>query len=131
MDGGNSTLAAHGRLDKERQSKDSRSMHGIMTSRRNSADASSTFQQFHHVLPRLMYLRQVMCPSCFPLSQMKNLGTAIELDPKGHNITCPAFGLHSSLAEHSTVGHTVLDLTNLAYQPTTNRVNYLVTPRDM
>ena len=28
--------------------------------------ALSTFQQFHHVIPRLMYLRQAMCPSCFP-----------------------------------------------------------------
>ena len=50
---------------------------------------------------------------------MKKLGMAIELDPKGDKITCPAFGLYSSLAEHSTTGHIVLDLTNLAYQPTT------------
>ena len=28
--------------------------------------ALSTFQQHHHVLPRLMCLRQVTCPSCFP-----------------------------------------------------------------
>ena len=50
---------------------------------------------------------------------MKNLGMTIELDPKGHKITCPAFGLCSSRAEHSTVADIVLDLTNLAYQPTT------------
>ena len=31
------TLAAHGRLDQERQSKDSRGMHGIMALRRNFA----------------------------------------------------------------------------------------------
>ena len=28
--------------------------------------ALSTFQQFHHVQPRLMYLRQMMCPFSFP-----------------------------------------------------------------
>ena len=50
---------------------------------------------------------------------MKNLGMTIELDPKGDKITCPAFGLYSSPAEHSTMGHIVLDLTSLAYQPTT------------
>ena len=32
-------------------------------------------------------------PFLFSLPQMKNLGTKIELDPKGHKITCPAFGL--------------------------------------
>ena len=41
----------------------------------------------------------------------------IELDPKGDKITCPAFGLYSSPAEYSTMGHIVLDLTSLAYQP--------------
>ena len=59
-----------------------------------------------------------MCPSCF-LSQIKNLGTTIEQDPKGDQITCPAFGLYFSPAEHSTLGHIVLDLMSLAYQPTT------------
>ena len=58
-------------------------------------------------------------PMLFSFSQMKNLGIAIELDPQGDKITCPPFGLHSSPAEHSTMGHIVLDLTNLAYQPTT------------
>ena len=58
-------------------------------------------------------------PILFSLSQMKNLGTTIELDPKRDKITCPAFGLYSSPAEHSTMGHIVLDLTNLAYQPPT------------
>ena len=102
MDGGNSIescqpiqhtwfwiLAAHCRLDQERQSKDSRSMHGVMASRRNSAVvtnlsclptlrqkparkvASFTFQQFHHVLPRLMCLRQVMPILFFPPSDEK------------------------------------------------------------
>ena len=66
-----------------------------------------------------MYQRQFFCPSCSSLAQMKNLGTTMELDSKGDTITCPAFGLYSSLAEHSTMGHVVLDLTNLAYQPTT------------
>ena len=120
------TLAAHGRLDQEWQSKDSSSMRGIMALRRNSVVvtnlsclptarqkparkvALSFFQRFHHVPPGLMCLRQVMCPSClFSLSQMKNFGTTIELDPKGDKITCPAFGLCSSPAEHSAMGHCV------------------------
>ena len=50
---------------------------------------------------------------------MRNLGTPIELDPQGDKITCPAFGLFSSPAEHSTMGHIVLDLTSLTYQFTT------------
>ena len=57
-------------------------------------------------------------PILFSLSQMKNLGMTIELDPKGDKITCPASGLCSSPAEYSTMGHIVLDLTSLAYQPT-------------
>ena len=131
------TLAAHSRLDQERQSKDSRSVHCIMALRRSFAVvmslscsptprqkpawtvALSTFQQHHHVLPRLMCLRQVTCPSCFPLPQTENLGTTNDLDPKRDKITCPAFGLYSSPAEHSTMGHIVLELTSLAYQPTT------------
>ena len=56
-------------------------------------------------------------PILFSLSQMKNLGTTIELDPKGDKITCPAFGLYSSPSECCTMGHIVLDLTSLAYQP--------------
>ena len=58
-------------------------------------------------------------PILFSLSQMKNLGKTIELDSKRDKFTCPAFGLYSSPAEYSTMGHIVLDLTNLAYQPTT------------
>ena len=56
-------------------------------------------------------------PTLFSLPQMKNLGMTIELDPKGDQITCPAFGLYSSPVEYSTMGHIVLDLTCLAYQP--------------
>ena len=48
---------------------------------------------------------------------MKNLGTTAELDPKGDNITCPAFGLYCSPAEYSMMEQIVLDLTSLAYQP--------------
>ena len=40
-----------------------------------------------------------------------------ELDPKGDKHKCPAFGLYSSPAEYSTMGHIVLDFTSLAYQP--------------
>ena len=56
-------------------------------------------------------------PILFSLPQMKMLGTTFELDPKGAKITCPGFGLYSSPAEYSTMGHSVLDLTTLAYQP--------------
>ena len=58
-------------------------------------------------------------PILFSLHQMKNFGMTIEPDPKGDKITCPAFGLYSSPAEYSTMGHIVLDLTSLAHQPTT------------
>ena len=58
-------------------------------------------------------------PILFSLPQMKHLGMTIEVDQKGHKITCPAFGLYSSPAEYSTKGHIVLDLTSPAYQPTT------------
>ena len=48
---------------------------------------------------------------------MKILGMTIELHPNGDKITCPAFGLYSSPAEYSTMGHIVLDLTSLPCQP--------------
>ena len=57
-------------------------------------------------------------PILFSLSQMKNLGTTIELDPEGDKITCAAFGLHLSPVEYSTMGRLVLDSTSLVYQPT-------------
>ena len=56
-------------------------------------------------------------PILFSLPQMKILGVTIELDPKGDKVTCLAFALHPSPAEYSTMGHIVLDLTSLAYQP--------------
>ena len=58
-------------------------------------------------------------PILFSLSQMEKLGTTIELDPEKDKITCPAFGLYSCPAEYSTIGHIVLDITNVACQPTT------------
>ena len=42
---------------------------------------------------------------------------------------CPASGLYSSPAERYTNGHIVLDLTNLAYQPTTNAREHPVHPK--
>ena len=57
------------------------------------------------------------CAYLILTSQLKKLGTTIELDPKGYKITCQAFGLHRSPAEYSTMGHIVLDLTCHAYQP--------------
>ena len=133
------TLAVHGRLDQERQSKYSGNMHGILALRRNSAVvtnvsclptllqklarkvAISTFQQFHHVLHKVDVLETGDVPILlFPLSKMENLGTTIELDPKGRqNYMFQILVLYSSPAEHSTMGHVVLDLTNLACQPTT------------
>ena len=56
-------------------------------------------------------------PVLFSLLRMGNLGKTIELDSKGDKITCPAFALYSSPVEYSTMGHSVLDLTSLAYQP--------------
>ena len=56
-------------------------------------------------------------PILFSQYQMKNLGMTIELDPRWDKITCTAFGSYSSPAEYSTLGHIVLDLTCLAYQP--------------
>ena len=56
-------------------------------------------------------------PILFSLAQMKLLGIDVELDPKGDKITCPAFGLYSPPSEYSTMGHIVLELTSLAYQP--------------
>ena len=58
-------------------------------------------------------------PILFSLFQMKNLGMTFELVPKGDQITCPAFGLYSCPAEHSTMAHIVLDLTTIAHQSTT------------
>ena len=40
-------------------------------------------------------------PILFSLSQMKNLGMTVELDPKGDKRTFPTFGLYSSPVEHS------------------------------
>ena len=34
-------------------------------------------------------------PILLSLSQLKNLGTTIELDPKRDKITCPALGFHN------------------------------------
>ena len=100
----------HGRLDQERQSNDSRSMHGILALRRNSAVvttlaclttrrqklarrvALSTFQQFHHVLPRVCVFETGDVPILFSLAQMKNLGMTIELYPKGDKNYMSSFG---------------------------------------
>ena len=56
-------------------------------------------------------------PILFLLQHMKILGMSLELDPKGGKSTCPTFGLHSSPAEYSIMGHIVLDFASLAYQP--------------
>ena len=58
-------------------------------------------------------------PILFVVRQMRSLCMTIELDPVVDKITCPAFDLYSSPMEYSTMGHIVLDLTSLAYQPAT------------
>ena len=124
------TLAAHGRLDQERQSNDSKSMYGVMALRRNAAVATifvfansetetckeSCIIHFPTIPPcstKVDVLETGDVPILFSLSQEKNLGTTIELDPKGDKMTCSAFGLYASPAECSAMGHIVLDLTNL------------------
>ena len=42
-------------------------------------------------------------PILFSLPQMQNWCITLELDPKGAKITCPVFGLYSSVAEYSTM----------------------------
>ena len=76
------------------------------------------FRHHLHVLPELTCLRRATCQSYSPfLTKKKSLGMTIQLDPKGDTITCPSFGMDSSPAEYFTMGHIVLDLTSLAYQP--------------
>ena len=82
-------LVAHCQLDQELQSEGSRNMRCVMALQQKVALAISrlclpslrqkrvgkvvlyTFRQYLHVLPELMCLRQVMCPSCFPSSEEK------------------------------------------------------------
>ena len=127
-------FVVHGRLDRDQPSEGSRNMHCTMALRKNFALVISPLclpilrleqvwkvvlfiiRQHPHVLPELMCLRRATCLSYSPFLQMKNLGTTIELDPRGDKITCPAFGLYSSPAENSTMGRIVLDLTCLVYQ---------------
>ena len=68
-------------------------------------------------------------PILSSLPQMRYLGITIELDPRGDKITCPAFGLFSSPADYSTMGHIVLGLTSLTYQPTSKSSNRSDHPR--
>ena len=68
-------------------------------------------------------------PILFSLLQMRHLGTTIELDPQGHKISCPAFGLFSSPAEYATLGYIVLDLRSLTYQPSTKSSNRSCYPK--
>ena len=77
----------------------------------------SIFRQHLRVLPKLDVHETGNVPIFLSLPQMKNLGMIVELDPNGDKISCPAFGLYSSPAEYSTIGHIVLDLTSLAYHP--------------
>ena len=64
-----------------------------------------------------MCLRRATCLSYSPFRRCRIWVWPLDLDPKGAKITCPAFGMYSSPDEYSTMGHIVLDLTSLAYQP--------------
>ena len=68
-------------------------------------------------------------PISFSLPQMRNLGMTIELDSQGDKIACPAFGMYSSPAEYSIMGHIVLDLTSLTYQQKIKTSDRLGNPR--
>ena len=128
-------LVVHDRLDQERRSEGSRNMRCIMALRQTSVFAISLL-----CLPTLKQKLVWECciihfptkPPCSTtvdvlqtgdvpiqnfLPQMQNFGITLELDPRGAKITCPAFGLYSSPIEYSSMGHIVLDLTSLAYQP--------------
>ena len=76
---------------------------------------SFIFRRNLHVRLDLLETSNVLV--LFSLPQMKKLGITTELHPKGDTITCPAFGLHSSPAEYSTIWHVVLDLTSFTYPP--------------
>ena len=68
-------------------------------------------------------------PILSSLPLMKNSGMTRELDPKGHKTTCPSFGMYSSPAEYSTMGHYFgLDESCV---PVKNRVSDFFTQGDM
>ena len=70
-------------------------------------------------------------PIMYSLPQTMNLGITIELVPQVDKTTCPPFRLFSSPAKFSTVGHMVLDLTSLTYQPSTESIEYSIwSPKD-
>ena len=128
-------LVAHGQLDQERQSKRFQKhalTYGITQEfcRCNNSFVfansetetcwESCINHFPTTPPwsiRVDVLETGNVPFLLSLPHMKNLGMTIESDPKEDNITCPAFGLYSSPAEYSIMGHIVLDATSLAYQP--------------
>ena len=97
-------------LDQERQSKDSRNMRCILASRQSFAVAMSP-------TTRVDVLETGDVPILFTLSQMKNLDTTIELDPKGDEFTCPAFWACTPVQQSTPQWDIVLDLTSLACQP--------------
>ena len=127
-------LDAHDQLDQEKQSEDFRNMRSIMALQQNSVLAISLFVSANSETETcresciIHFLAKPPCstivdvletgdvPILFSLPQTQNLGTTLELDPKGAKITCPAFGMYASPIEYSTMGHIVLDLTSLAYQ---------------
>ena len=88
---GSGPWLAHGRSDQERQSKDSRSMHGIMALRRNfavvkSLSCSPTPRQEPAWKNALSACQQEQ-HHVFSHTQMNNFDMTIELDPKGEKIT--------------------------------------------
>ena len=116
-------LPTHGQLDQERQSKRLQKhalYYGITTEfcRCKNPVVFANFAtetcwesciiHFPTTPPcstRVDVLETGYVPTLFSHPQMKHLGMTIELDPKRDTITCPAFGLYSSPAEYSTMGH--------------------------
>ena len=76
-----------------------------------------TFQRNLHVRAELMYLKQVMCLSDSLFRRWKIWEWLLSWIRKETKLHVQLFGLYSSPAEYSTMGHIVLDLTSLTYQP--------------
>ena len=114
----------HGRLDRERQSKDSRSMHGIY-------DGILSLEQIFRVCQlrdrnlqgKLHYPTVPPCSTKFDVLEPGMYMSKMKIWVRLMNWVRKATNLHVQLLVcillHSTMGHIVLDLTNRAYQPMT------------
>ena len=115
-------LAVHDHLDQERQSEDSRNVvfwhyKRILLCNKSFVFTNSESETCWENCIIHFLRNPVMCPSCFPFLRGKIWVRLLSWIRRGDKITWPAFGLYSSPAEDSTVGHVVLDVTGLAHQP--------------